>query len=212
MPSSGVRRFAQCPNCKALERHRLQYLVLTKVLETLPISSMDMLHVAPERFFKSFFSAKFGSYDTADKTRNDVDYNFGLEDIPFENERYDFIFASHVLEHIQEDWKALAEIKRILKPNGIAILPVPLVVEKTVEYPFPNPMETDHVRAPGYKDYFERYLKVFSRVEVMTSDSFPQKYQLFIYEDRSIYPTKECPLRDSMLGEKHIDSVPICYA
>jgi len=173
---------------------------------------MEMLHVAPENFFGSFFKTRFGQYDTADKTRNDVDYNFGLEDIPFENERYDFIFASHVLEHIQEDWKALAEIKRILKPNGIAILPVPLVVEKTVEYPFPNPMETDHVRAPGYKDYFERYLKVFSRVEVMTSDSFPQKYQLFIYEDRSIYPTKECPLRDSMLGEKHIDSVPICYA
>lgn len=67
------------------------------------------------------------------------------------------------------------------------------------------------MRAPGM-DYYERYERYFPRVQKITSDSLPEKYQLFVYEDRSIWPTKECPLRPSMQGEKHIDIVPVCYS
>lgn len=41
--------------------------------------------------------------------------------------------------------------------------------------------------------------------------NLPEKYQFFVYEDRSVWPTKEAPLRTSMDGEKHIDIVPVCY-
>jgi hypothetical protein len=115
-----------------------------------------------------------------------------------------------VLEHIPNDKKAIQEIRRILKPDGIAILPVPLVAESTIEYPEPNPHETYHVRAPGV-DYFDRYTLYFSRIEKYTSDSLPEKYQLFIYEDRSRWPTVQCPLRPAMEGDRHIDIVPVCY-
>jgi hypothetical protein len=97
-----------------------------------------------------------------------------------------------------------------MKPNGVAILPVPVVCEKTIEYPQANPSEAYHVRAPGF-DYFDRYSKCFNRVDVLASNSFPEKYQLFIYEDRSVWPTTECPLRPPMDGERHADFVPICY-
>ena len=70
-----------------------------------------------------------------------------------------------------------------------------------------NPTMCAH---PGM-DYFERYEKYFSKVEKISSHSFPSKYQLFIYEDRTRWPNKECPLRPSMPGEKHIDVVPVCY-
>jgi len=40
-----------------------------------------------------------------------------------------------VLEHIKEDNNAIMEIRRILKPNGFAILPVPIITDYTVEYP-----------------------------------------------------------------------------
>ena len=139
-----------------------------------------------------------------------VDYNIDIQELPFENETYDFVYASHVLEHIPNDEKAISEIRRILKPSGIAILPVPLVAQKTVEYPEPNPNESGHVRAPGY-DYFNRYRQYFSRVEEISSESLPSIYQLFVYEDRSQWPTKECPLRSSMEGKKHIDIVPVCF-
>jgi SAM-dependent methyltransferase len=209
-PATGIRKHAKCPNCNALERHRLQYLVLNRLLPDLHAEELKMLHFAPEAFFSHFFAERFGQYHTADLDMEDVDFNVDLQELPFEDAVYDFVFASHVLEHIPNDKKAISEIRRILKPNGIAILPLPLVAETTVEYPEANPKEFYHVRAPGY-DYFDRFEPYFSRVEKVNSYSLPAIHQLFIYEDRSQWPTEECPLRPSMQGEKHPDIVPVCY-
>ncbi|MGD2271067.1 MAG: class I SAM-dependent methyltransferase [Desulfobacterales bacterium] len=180
-------------------------------MKDIDTTDLKMLHFAPEPFFKEFFSKRFAHYETADLNKKGVDYNVDIQKLAFDTEAYDFVFASHVLEHIQNDEKAIREIRRILKPNGIAILPVPILAEKTIEYPRANPNESGHVRAPGY-DYFDRYKRHFSRVEEIRSDSLPSRYQLFIYENRSRWPTKECPLRPAMNGERHIEIVPVCYA
>lgn len=209
-PPTGIRKHAKCPKCKALERHRIQYLVVMRVLKSVNASKMKMLHVAPEAFFRSIFNSRFGEYETADINMKGVDHAVDLQHLPFDDASYDVVFASHVLEHIPDDKKAIKEIYRILKPSGIAILPVPLICEKTIEYPTANPNEAHHVRAPGM-DYFERYEQYFSTVEKISTTMLPEKYQLFVYEDRSRWPTKECPLRSSTSGEKHIDIVPVCY-
>lgn len=121
------------------------------------------------------------------------------------------ILYSHrtFLEHIDDDQKALSEIRRVLKPHGIAVLPVPIVSVKTIEYEQPNPHECGHVRSPG-QDYFERYAQHFSTVDVMSSRDFPEEYQLYSYEDRTLWPTEQMPLREAMAGERHPDYVPIC--
>ena len=204
------RKHAQCPKCKALERHRLQYLVVDQLLSKLDTSALSMLHFAPENFFRGYFADKFGRYETADLYMSEVDHRVDLQNLPFADQSYDFVFASHVLEHIPDDLKAIAEIRRVLKPKGIAILPVPLVAEQTIEYPEPNPKEEYHVRAPGL-EYFERYEAYFSRVERINSDALPAKHQLYVYEDRSHWPTKDCPLRLAMEGERFLDVVPVCY-
>jgi Methyltransferase domain len=210
-PPTGIRKHAQCPKCYSLERHRIQYVVVNDVLKNMDPLNMKMLHFAPELFFREFFSRRFAKYETADLSMKGVDHNVDLQQLPFEDETYDFVFASHVLEHVRNDQKAISEIRRILKPKGVAILPVPIVAENTIEYPEPNPHEAFHVRAPGL-DYFVRYESHFSKVDKFTSDILPERYQLFIYEDRTKWPTTECPLRPSMKGEKHPDIVPVCYA
>jgi SAM-dependent methyltransferase len=207
---TGRRKHAQCPQCDALERHRLQYLVIDRVLSEIDPQKLRMLHFAPEPFFRGFFSARFAEYVTADAHMEGVDHRVDLQHLPFADAYYDFIFASHVLEHISDDAAALAEIRRVLSPGGIAILPVPLVADRTVEYEKPNPHESGHVRAPG-PDYFDRYRNYFSRVELVASDVFPEKFQLFVHEDRSTWPTHECPQRPAMRGEKHVDIVPVCH-
>jgi SAM-dependent methyltransferase len=207
---TGLRKHALCPRCGALERHRLQFLAVNDLLKNRRTADLKMLHFAPEPFFQPFFSKQFGQYETADLSMTGVDHNVDLQQLPFDDCTYDFVFASHVLEHVSHDEKAISEIRRVLRPNGIAILPVPLLGEKTVEYPAPNPNEWDHVRAPGL-DYFTKYDRYFSRVDKVRSDSLPAKYQLFIYEDRSKWPTKNYPSRLPTQGEKHIDVVPICY-
>jgi ubiquinone/menaquinone biosynthesis C-methylase UbiE len=193
-----------------MERHRIQFLVLEQIITDINPASLNMLHFAPEPFFKEYFSRRFKTYETADLNLPDVDYTVDLLRLPFADQSYDFVFASHVLEHIPDDEKAIAEIRRILRPNGIAILPVPIFAEKTIEYPEPNPNEADHIRAPGI-DYFDKFERFFSRVEKYNSYSLPEKYQLFIYEDRSHWPTEELPLRPTAPGERHVDIVPVCY-
>jgi SAM-dependent methyltransferase len=193
-----------------LERHRVQRLVLEQVLVDARPADLRMLHIAPEPFFREYFSRRFGRYETADLSMAGVDYQVDLTKLPFENETYDVVFASHVLEHIRDDEQALSEIRRILRPNGMAILPVPIVAQETVEYPEPNPSEAYHVRAPGL-DYFKRYERHFARVVRFGSDLLPAKHQPFIYEDRTRWPSKESPLRPAMRGERHADVVPVCY-
>ena len=210
-PASGRRKAAQCPSCHAMERHRLQYLVLESLLKDLPVASMRLLHFAPEPFLQEYFAPRFAHYETADLFMPGVDYKVDLTDLPFPDESYDMVFASHVLEHIRDDTRALGEIRRILKPSEVAVLPVPLVAEHTVEYPEPNPNETNHVRAPGYADYFDRYRAVFSRVDLFASDRFPERHQLYVHEDRSRYPSAESPWRQPMQGDRHPDVVPVCY-
>src|SRR4051794_39026878 len=61
-PPTGLRKHAKCPNCGALERHRLQYLAIKAVLNGRDTSKMKMLHFAPEPSFRPIFAAWFGEY------------------------------------------------------------------------------------------------------------------------------------------------------
>lgn len=206
------RRHALCPKCGSAERHRLQFLVFEELRRKYNFSQMSMLHVAPEPFFKNYFHKLFLKYNTIDiRKKKNIDFKADLQNLPFEDNTYDCFFASHVLEHIQNDRKAISEIHRVLKTGGLAIIPVPIASKKTIEYPEPNPYESYHFRAPGL-DYFGKYLECFRSLEVFSSADFPEKYQLYLYEDRSQLPNAKMPLREAMKGEKHSDFVPVCFA
>ena len=107
---AGLRKHAKCPNCNALERHRIQFLVANHVLNNIDTANWKMLHFAPEVCMREFFSKRFGQYETADLSMKGVDHNVDLQQLPIDDETYDFVFASHVLEHIPDDGKAISEI------------------------------------------------------------------------------------------------------
>jgi SAM-dependent methyltransferase len=207
----GVRKRAVCPKCRSLERHRLQYLVMRDTLDRLKGRDVKMLHFAPEDFLRQIFSRQFTQYETADLFMDNVDHKVDIQELPFASDSYDLVFASHVLEHVRDDQRAIKEIRRILRTGGIAVLPVPIVCDNTLEYTEANPFEGGHVRAPG-PDYFDKYKEYFGKVEVYSSASFPEGFQTYIYEDRTKWPTPECPLRQPMQGTRHMDFVPVCHA
>lgn len=207
---TGFRPHAMCPNCSALERHRVLWLALEKLSKTKDFERLSLLHFAPEPELEGLFRRSFGTYATADLYAEGVDHQVDLRDLPFANASFDVVIASHVLEHIKEDDKALKEIRRILRPSGFAVLQVPIVGDITVEYPEPNPLEWGHVRAPG-EDYLNRYLEFFSRVEKFRSSEFDRRYQPFVFEDRSGWPNEDYPLRRKNQGHQHEDFVPVCY-
>lgn len=207
---TGLRKHAKCVECNSLERHRLLFLTMQEIGKQVDFSNLSMMHFAPEDFFRDQFRSQFGNYETADLFMEGVDHKVDICDLPFKDESHDLVCASHVLEHIGDDRKAISEVWRILKPGGIALLPVPMVADKTAEYPEANPEEHYHWRAPG-PDYFDKYRERFSKVDEYRSEDFPPEHQVFVFEDRTIWPTPEMPLRPSMVGEKHTDWIPVCY-
>lgn len=52
------------------------------------------------------------------------------EQIPLANQTVDFIFSSHVLEHVPNKKASIAEVERLLKPNGIYFCVVPTRTER----------------------------------------------------------------------------------
>jgi len=206
---SGTRLHAECPKCHALERHRLQWLVLERFQMVLTFAGKRVLHMAPEPFLEAHLRPRCASYITADISGNGVDRREDLTRLSFPDSSFDLVYASHVFEHIQDDESAIREVRRVLAPGGLAILPVPILSEETIEYGGPNPHEHEHVRAPGL-DYFERYARVFDQVQIFASADFDEKFQTYTYEDRSHWPTVNIPMRRKMLGAKHSDYIPVC--
>ncbi|GAI07822.1 unnamed protein product, partial [marine sediment metagenome] len=45
--------------------------------------------------------------------------------LPFPENSFDYVICSEVIEHIPEDEKAISEVKRVLKNNGIFIITTP---------------------------------------------------------------------------------------
>lgn len=74
----------------------------------------------------------------------------------FENESWDLIICTQVLEHIPNIWDVPKEIHRILKNNGFAILDTPFM------YPY-------HAEPPSFKDYWRLTIDGF---EVLFGEQF----------------------------------------
>lgn len=208
-PKTGKRINARCPRCGSLERHRMQYLVFKEVAKNVDITKMSMLHFSPEDYFRNIFKSMFKTYVTSDLDSTNVDRREDLTRLSIDDSSFDFIYASHILEHIKDDVSALSEIKRVLKPGGIAIIPVPILGSFTIEYDKPNPSEYYHVRCPG-QDYYDKYKKYFPNVQLYKSSDFDEKYQVHIYENRNNW-SDALVHRPSVPGEKHIDIVPVCF-
>ncbi len=85
------------------------------------------VHFAPERRLSKRIAASNPSrYVRCDLYPQSADViHVDMLAIPFDNESFDFVIANHVLEHVDDDLKALAEIRRVLRIGGYAILQTP---------------------------------------------------------------------------------------
>jgi len=54
------------------------------------------------------------------------DIRLDITDMNFEDNFFDAIVCNHALDHIVDDQKAICELFRVLKPEGFAILQVPI--------------------------------------------------------------------------------------
>lgn len=99
--------------------------------------TINLLHVALERnlqkILKSFSNIEYVSGDLNPLVNCDVILD--ITDIKFKDNFFDVIICNHILEYVKNDQKAMHELFRVLRPEGFAILQVPIskTVKKTLK-------------------------------------------------------------------------------
>ena len=180
------RANALCPNCLSLERHRMMWLFL-KERTNFFTAELKVLHIAPELcFIKRFEKIHQENYITADLESPLAKIKLDVLDMPFDADRFNVVFCNHVMEHVDDDIKAMSELYRVLKPGGWGIVQVPLfypLPEKTYEdSTITSPKERelvfgqdDHVRLYG-KDYIDRLKSVgFEAEEIWVNNDLSKE-------------------------------------
>ena len=120
--SLDVREKEKCPFCGSLGRYRLLLFYLqneTKIFT----QKASLLHFAPEYGLRAIFKkTKTLTYINGDYNAAYADEQIDITNIPYPDETFDYVICSHVLEYVPDEFKAMQEIRRVLKPDGIALI------------------------------------------------------------------------------------------
>lgn len=180
----GLRRFAdQCPICHSSSRERLIWFWLTEGGKGLRFErGTRAAHFAPEKGLSSRLLAdlapNYTAYDFEPSRYRHLDHveQADLTKLGMADNSIDLLICNHVIEHVFDVPKALSEIRRVLSPDGVAILQVPIAMrlEETIEMPLDSsPQERikrvgqdDHLRLFTQEGYLSALTKAGFAVEL----------------------------------------------
>lgn len=151
-----------CPDCGASDRDRLIISFLKKGGLEEAADGTRVLQIAPAVTISRWIMVHCPhiKYETTDLYMENVSYQSDIMNMEMiSDETYDVIICSHVLEHVQNDKKALKEMKRILKPEGKIIFLVPVNLDASgidEEWDLP---EAENWRRFGQGDHCRMYNK-----------------------------------------------------
>lgn len=169
---------ALSPGTLSLERHRLLWLYLNN--ETNFFSkTLKVLHIAPEQcFYNLFKNLKNINYTTFDLNSPLADIKGDICNMPFKENSFDFILCNHVLEHINDDKKAMKELYRVLNKNGTAILQVPINQKSSKTFEDSSIVDKkERIEKFGQYDHIRLYgLDYFKKLESFGFKVDPLKY------------------------------------
>lgn len=194
-----LRKNALSPSTLSLERHRLLWLYLKEETDFFT-TPKKVLHMAPEQCFLTIFKKQKNiDYTTADLYSPIADVKADILNLPFDNNSFDVVFCNHVLEHISDDTKAMQELYRVLKPNGMGIFQIPQDLSRATTFE-DNAItdkkertkifgQYDHVRIYG-RDYFDKLRSIGFKVEEVdyTKKIAPEMVERFCLAKGEILP------------------------
>lgn len=174
---------AICPRCGSFMRHRMMFEYINT--HHLFDGNNSLLHFAPEPYLvKKVLQYPQVQYTTCDiQIKNTPNFKqIDITRIDFPDNNFDLIICSHVLEHIEEDQKAISELFRVLKPGGIALLELPTYGNVTEEDLSLDAAGREkeyginiHVRLNGL-DVVDKFKTAGFNVTVESIDTIPGNY------------------------------------
>lgn len=178
-----------CAFCTSFPRHRALLPLIEKWVEATD-SDVKLMHVAPDACMRArLLRHRKLKYMGIDRFTPGHSYppdtiHGDIENLDLEDESMDMIICLHVLEHVDNDRKALSEMTRVLKAGGIVVLAFPFK-EGELTYEDPDIVDSkerakafgqwDHVRYYG-EDVAERILDAGLETKKVTpKDIWPEE-------------------------------------
>ncbi len=177
-----------CGHCNSSDRERLYAYYIKKNFSGK--ENIVFYHFAPEKNLQAFIKRFFRNiiYKTFDLCAPDVDCHADLTDMNMiKDNECDFFICSHMLEHIENDRKAIAELYRITKYGGKGILmaPISTAIESTIEN-LPDVKtdedrwkyygQNDHIRLYARKEFVERITQSGFELEMYDIDNLGKSF------------------------------------
>ncbi|HZV52193.1 MAG TPA: methyltransferase domain-containing protein [Candidatus Dormibacteraeota bacterium] len=130
---------ATCPRCGAIARDRFLYHCWTERVPYRPgarlLETSPRLGQAYRRRMTELVEYLASDYD---ERAHRADLHLDLQRMDLPDEHLDVILTPHVLEHVPDTDRALAEMYRVLKPGGCALIAVPVPQARTAPPPAPE--------------------------------------------------------------------------
>jgi SAM-dependent methyltransferase len=128
LPYFGINQI--CPKCGSMSRTRKLWELIKpeignkSILHFSPPQSLSIKikEIAKEKYITTDYDGEFKATKKYDITNIDASSN-----------SFDLIICYHILEHIENDHKAISELYRILKPNGQCFIQTPFKIGETFE-------------------------------------------------------------------------------
>lgn len=169
-----------CPVCESSDRDRLYALWISHWLQRASRQTRPKLvDFAPSASLASFLRKRF-DYRSADLFSPSADDRVDLQNMSvYADARFDAFLCSHVLEHVPDDQKAMAELFRILAPGGWGIAMVPINSHSSETDEEIGPLsdrerlrrfgQADHLRFYAAEDFKQRLTRAGFEVECVAS-------------------------------------------
>ncbi len=111
------------------------------------------------------------------------------------NEKYDYIFAFEVLEHLNDPVKALSNMKKLLKKSGVLVFSTPLPTKQTLADPMhinihPHNFWLSFGKKLKFKKLYLKdvsFIPYFYRFSALFSIGFPLKIDLPFVNNTCFY-------------------------
>jgi SAM-dependent methyltransferase len=152
-----------CPRCGATDRDRLYALYLKQEFDRMDVTKKYLfIDFGPsEPLSRSLRKYPFLNYRSADLFLDNVDDRVDIADMPiYKDNSIDIFLCSHVLEHVEDDRKAIAELYRILNQDGWGIVMAPILLTLSDVYEDASiKSDADKWKHFGQPDHFRLYSK-----------------------------------------------------
>ena len=185
--NAGDRQEVRCPSCASKERDRMVWLSLRRA--GFKSEGKNILHFSAERpFFHRW--RRHAGYVAGDIKKSKVaNAVVDITNIQFADGHFDLVICHHVLEHVPDDKKGIAECYRVMKKGGTGYISVPMQVGAPATWNPPAGMPREEVdRICGW-DHLRLYGEDFAGL--LKNAGFQVEEVTFTPQD-----THDCRLSD----------------